>query len=600
MPRVPVRLIFVLLVCATAAAFFITQRLKRTEAVVSRVRAVPKRFSPNGDGRRDVTRIAFLLRRADDVTATVVNARGAEVRTLAIDHHYDKGQAAYFWNGNSDTGRRAPDGTYYLRVGLRRKGISATTPKKIFLDARPPRPLVASVSPSVLVPGSAGRSTARVSFRGPNLRPPEFLVYRTGLRRARLVARFQGAAGGRHARWDGRVADGRPAPPGNYLVAVRVHDAAGNIGSGPPRLPPRRSEVEGHPGLVVRYLAASAPKRSVVGGGSVRLDVTSAAHRYRWSLQRVGSRRPVQRGEGTGRSLRLPLPHTRPGVYLIELRARGRAYRTPLVLRGSPDRRRPLVVLSATTWQATNPVDSNDDGFADVLGPQRAVPRQRAYAQGGLPIGFGQVEAPLLDWLDRQGLDYDVTTDLDLMTGHGPRLAGRPAVFFPGSQLYLTPRLAQRLVAYVRRGGRVASLGVEAFRRTILVSPTTLRSSNRPARRDVFGERLVPVRADPPPTAAMVVSADRAGLFSDAGLAGGSPFGNFGTAEELVAAAPDAHVLETALLGGLAAGRRPAFSVYRLGLGFLLRSGSREWNANLVADRQVGRIMREAWDRLSR
>ncbi len=141
MPRVPVRIVFVLLVCATLGAFFITQRLKRTEAVVNRVYVKPKHFSPNRDGVNEHTGISFRLRDGDHVTATVVDDKGDAVRTLALDRYLGPGFYRFTWDGRTDAGGRAPDGTYFLRVSLRRKGLAATAPKKIFLDARPPRPV---------------------------------------------------------------------------------------------------------------------------------------------------------------------------------------------------------------------------------------------------------------------------------------------------------------------------------------------------------------------------------------------------------------------------------------------------------------------------
>ena len=50
----------------------------------------------------------------------------------------------------------------------------------------------------------------------------------------------------------------------------------------------------------------------------------------------------------------------------------------------------------------------------------------RPFAHGLPPAGLEQQVVPLLRFLDRSGLPYDLTTDLALARGHGPGLTGRP------------------------------------------------------------------------------------------------------------------------------------------------------------------------------
>ena len=58
------RAVFLVLVAATFAAFFVAQRLKGTPPVVN-IGHLTRYFSPNGDGTRDVNAISFSLREAD-------------------------------------------------------------------------------------------------------------------------------------------------------------------------------------------------------------------------------------------------------------------------------------------------------------------------------------------------------------------------------------------------------------------------------------------------------------------------------------------------------------------------------------------------------
>ena len=76
------RAVFVLLVAATFAAFFVAQRLKSAPQVAV-ITQMTRHFSPNGDGRRDVSRIVVRVREDDDVTLTIVDAANNDVRRLA-------------------------------------------------------------------------------------------------------------------------------------------------------------------------------------------------------------------------------------------------------------------------------------------------------------------------------------------------------------------------------------------------------------------------------------------------------------------------------------------------------------------------------------
>ena len=73
--------VFAVLVIATFGAFFVAQRLKNAPPVLSRLTVFPF-FSPNRDGRFDVARVSFKVKKTDDVSVAVLNASGDEVREL--------------------------------------------------------------------------------------------------------------------------------------------------------------------------------------------------------------------------------------------------------------------------------------------------------------------------------------------------------------------------------------------------------------------------------------------------------------------------------------------------------------------------------------
>jgi hypothetical protein len=98
------RAVFALLVVATGAAFFVTQRLKTSDPVVKRL-ALQRFFSPNGDGRKETAGISFQLPKGDRVTVDVVDGGGDRVRRLADGRSLGAGTHRLTWDGRNDRGR---------------------------------------------------------------------------------------------------------------------------------------------------------------------------------------------------------------------------------------------------------------------------------------------------------------------------------------------------------------------------------------------------------------------------------------------------------------------------------------------------------------
>ena len=116
MSRPLVRAVFAALVVATIA-FFATQLLKSEFPLVIRFATKPAHFSPNGDDYRDETRVGFDLSEPAEVTFSVVDSEGNEVRRI-VDERMLAGDAKhrFDWDGRDDDGNVVPDGTYRMRV----------------------------------------------------------------------------------------------------------------------------------------------------------------------------------------------------------------------------------------------------------------------------------------------------------------------------------------------------------------------------------------------------------------------------------------------------------------------------------------------------
>ena len=598
MSRPLVRVVFALLVLATIAAFLATQQLKSEFPLVIRFAAKPPEFSPNGDGYADRTQLGFDLSEPARVTFSVMDEEGNEVRRLVDDRELSGDAKHRFqWDGRDDEGTPVPDGLYRMRVVRRDEGRVIDSLKEIKVDRRPPRAELVSARPSVIAPGEPGqRPEVRLRYRGPRNQAPVFRVFRTDQGRPRLVLRFRGGPG-RSAVWDGRLREGRPAPEGDYAFTVQVRDRAGNATEAPAPVPTARV-ARPETGVSVRPFTLSGPLSVVPAGAVARLRVGPFDRSFDFVLSRLGKPRPVVSGRRIGGSFRVRVPRrTRTGVYVVRARAGRRHAVWPLAVAGLPQkngsagRPRPLVVLPALSWLGRERVDDDHDGFADSLPGAPRIPLTREFRHGALPAALRSEASPLLRFLDREGLTYDLTTDLSLARGDGPALGNATGVAFAGTALWLPPELLERLRRYVDGGGRLASFGADAFRRGVHLGRNAIGPATRPAPANAFGERTALLHTGEAP---LSVFQDDLGLFD--GLTG--LVGDFTLFERSARLATGTDLV-------VAAGRepgQPAFVAYRLGDGLVLRSGTPQWTRELDEGRlsvEVPTVTKRIWRLLS-
>jgi len=581
-----VRAAFALIVGATIAAFFVTQRLKGEFPLVIRFAASPNTISPNGDGVRDGTSVGFDLSEPAKVSFSVVDSEGNEVRRL-VDNRPLAGDAKhrYFWNGRDQDGRRVPDGTYRLRVVRRDEGRVINSLKKVKVDTRPPKVRLTSARPGVIAPGDPGQQPrVTIRYRGPRNGAPEFRIFRTDEGPPRVVARFRGDKE-RRAVWHGSLR-GRPAVDGDYAFTVTVRDTAGNRAVSPTDIPTARLARPGT-GVAVRHLTLAGPLGAVRAGALAGLVVGPYTHSFGFSLSRVGSRRVVKRGRRVGGRFRVRVPpRARTGLYLVRVQAGRHRAVWPLAVNARSRRRGPLVVLPAISWQGRNRVDDDLDGFADTLDSSRSIGLGRPFAGGGTPPGLAGQAAPLLRFLDRERLPYELTTDLSLARHQGPSLGTEPGVALAGGSRWLTPELLRRLRRYVEAGGRLASFGSDALRRSVRLGAASLHDPTTAHRENALGERTALLRAPPAP---LSVEQDRLGLFRSRFV------GEFSIFERSAGLPRGARRLA-------AAGRdpgQPAFIAYRLGRGLVVRVGTPQWT-RATSSAEVSGVTKRMWALLRR
>ena len=240
---------FVALVIATVAAFFVTQHLKVTTPLVQgRPAPVPRTINPvygsvclrrTGKGKLVPTsyrrmQISFYLQnRSDDVSVSIVDRDGDQVRQIAnnvfMRAHPPK-RHLFTWNGRLADGSIAPAGTYYVKVSLLHEARSlvisnSTAALPVTVETTRPDVRVTSVTPASIT--SPGSTPVTIRYTGTGTLRPRILIYRLRAgRAAQLVKSYNATSRSGRSTWDGTLTGGRPAPPGRYLVGVRVTDEA--------------------------------------------------------------------------------------------------------------------------------------------------------------------------------------------------------------------------------------------------------------------------------------------------------------------------------------------------------------------------------------
>ncbi|MGI8781135.1 MAG: FlgD immunoglobulin-like domain containing protein [Solirubrobacteraceae bacterium] len=597
------RAVFVLLVAATFAAFFAAQRLKSAPQVAV-IRKATLHFSPNGDGRRDVSRVRVRVRSDDDVTIAIVDSSGTEIERIATGvPARAKRSLRVAWDGTDAEGARAPEGVYRVRVSLRRGGRAATLGPRIRLDTTAPRPTVL-----------AGGRDGRAWITGPTAGTVPFRVrvvserYRTRMHvlrtdrgEPREVAAFTLPRGEREGTWDG-LASGAPAAPGTYQIVAAVRDQAGNVGRSAPAAG-EPGAVRGQPGVSVRALMAQPPADPVPAGESASFAVDSRGRPYRWRIWRVGERPPPwragkrrrgreQRSRNTGRKesggeLKVRAPREDSGVYVLGVRAGKDSTTVPFAVQ-APKPAPILVVVPAITWFGRDTLDDDRDGLPNTLenGSSAAYPRLLA---DGLPAGFGDQVAPLLAFLDGEKIHYDITTDLTLAASRSGLAGERAGVLLAGPLRWISSELARRLRRYATDGGRVASFGAESMRRGVDVARDRLLRPLPPGDTDPFGTRLRPLRMLPgePEPLQPIADEGATGLLTGVeSLPGFSALEESAPSDDVQAAlaAVDTAALDAAESGDAPLPETfPALALTQVGKGVVIRVGLPEWGVRLKA-----------------
>ena len=233
MPRVVLGLLLLLAVGGTATAFAVTEALKLEPSPVARPAFIgpdgeavarDRVFSPVCGCPQERATIGFTLRKADRVSASIINSGSEVVRTLTQDERLARGPHALTWDGRDDGGAVVADGPYRLQLELRLADRAFLVPMVFRVDTRAPEVRLIHAGPAAVTPnGDGAQDKVWVRYSSSEKGSPALAL--DGVTVSTGGARPVGRSA---LSWLGRIA-GRPAPPGEYTITLVVHDRAGNV-----------------------------------------------------------------------------------------------------------------------------------------------------------------------------------------------------------------------------------------------------------------------------------------------------------------------------------------------------------------------------------
>ena len=218
------------------------------------VSATPEPFSPNGDGRKDHTRLVVETGEPTEVVLEVLDGDG-QVRRRWRGTADD--EFSVQWNGKANR-RTLPDGRYRVRAtATDAAGLEGSDSEALVIDTKAPRARLLSVSPEPL----REQDEMRFRFRAQD-RPGRLSVRLLVEDRGGAVARERDHAspGRRTIAWRPRYGAGGKLFPGQYESSLVVTDQAGN-----------RDRTRALPWRVLREAPAGVFRRLTGAGRRVAL-----------------------------------------------------------------------------------------------------------------------------------------------------------------------------------------------------------------------------------------------------------------------------------------------------------------------------------------
>ena len=197
-----------------------------------KITASPRAFSPNGDGRKDHTRVRVSSNKDGRIVVRAVRNDGRVVRVWKRRAH-NRRVTRIRWNGLTSKGRRVRDGRYRLEaVVTDQLGMKDRDATSVVLDTHAPR-----VRWRAFHPPSGSKGALEVTFTARDLSLPLQVaaVVDDGIGPLSESKTFERRARRTTIRFKPRYNNGEPFLPGTYFARIRARDHAGNVRTSVPR-----------------------------------------------------------------------------------------------------------------------------------------------------------------------------------------------------------------------------------------------------------------------------------------------------------------------------------------------------------------------------
>ena len=229
-----------------------------------------------------------------------------------IREQLPRGVNVFHWDGRTDFGTRAPDGTYHAEIHLANQHQTIVLPNPITVDTSRPEVTAVTTNRDTFSPDGDGQSDF-VRLHYELSKDAHAVLYLDG---SRIVGptRIHRTAG--DITWDGRLG-GRALDPGTYRLEVGAVDLAGNG---------TRVADRFFVDVRVRYINLASHHITGVGRGRrFSVGVSTDATRYAWTL---GKRSGFARGPVL--TLRAS---QRGGLFRLTVREHGHVDRAVVIVR---------------------------------------------------------------------------------------------------------------------------------------------------------------------------------------------------------------------------------------------------------------------------
>jgi hypothetical protein len=290
------------LLIGTAAAFAITEKLKLEKSPIFAT-FVSSAFSPVCGCARDKANISVKFRHKDTATVVVLTAGRKPVRTLVEATPVQRGRNIFRWDGKTDAGSQAPDGTYRVQIHLAHAHRTILLPNRIELDTKIPVVVPKANRTEFSPDGDHQADSVTIHFTLSE--PAHVLVYLGN----RLLIRSRSHTTAGSVTWSGKT-DAHLHPPGTVTLSIGAVDLAGNA------IPAaQRAQVQ----VTIRYITLASHRIAAASGKRFEIGISTDARRYGWLL---GGRH----GFAHGPVLRLRAPK-QPGRYVLFVTEHGHSDR---------------------------------------------------------------------------------------------------------------------------------------------------------------------------------------------------------------------------------------------------------------------------------